>query len=53
MSKPDRILLAVTILVTDAVFFVVPLAGLVAAYVIVARPPWFRDWTARLYRDAV
>ena len=51
MSSSQRILLAAGILVTDAVLFVVPLAGLLAAYVIAVRPPWFKEWTLRLYRD--
>jgi hypothetical protein len=31
------------------VVFAVPLTALVAAYVIVARLPWFGEWVGRLY----
>jgi len=51
-STPDaasRLLLALLLLIADAVAFVVPLTALVAAYVIVARPAWFRDWVDQLY----
>ena len=30
-------------------FFALPLTGLLAAYLILARPPWFREWVERLY----
>jgi hypothetical protein len=52
-SKPtrsaDRWLLAVTLVVLDVVVFVVPVTGLVAAWVILARPAWFRRWVDELY----
>jgi hypothetical protein len=49
MSAPGRLALAAAIVVVDLALFAVPLVALVAAYVIVARPPWFRDWVRRLY----
>ena len=45
----ERLILAVAVLLIDATVFVVPLAGFFVAYVIVARPPWFREWVAALY----
>lgn len=45
----ERLLIALAIVLIDATMFIVPLAGLFVAYVIVARPPWFRDWVAALY----
>jgi hypothetical protein len=45
----ERLLFAIAVVVIDAILFVVPVAGLFVAYVIVARPPWFRDWIAVLY----
>lgn len=49
MTASERVLLAVVLVVADLVLFAVPLTALVAAWVIVARPPWFREWVARLY----
>ena len=53
MSPPlppaERWLLALAIILLDWVLFVVPLTGLAAAYVLIARPSWFRDWVGRLY----
>ena len=46
---PERLMLAIAVVAIDAVVFVVPVAGLFVAYVIVARPPWFQDWVVTLY----
>ena len=45
----ERLTLALAVVLIDAALFVVPVAGIVVAYVIVARPPWFRDWVTALY----
>ena len=52
MSTGERVALAVLILVLDVVVFVVPITGLVAAWVLLARPQWFKDWVDRLYAAA-
>lgn len=44
MSQLTRLLLALVIVVVDAAIFFVPLAALFVAYVIVANPPWVRDF---------
>lgn len=44
-----RLLLALLVLMTDALFFIVPLAALFLAYVIIARPSWFKEWVNQLY----
>ena len=49
MSASERIVLAVVIVVLDVAVFVVPITGLLAAWVLLARPPWFRQWVDRLY----
>jgi hypothetical protein len=49
----ERLLLAAAIVLADLVVFFAPLAGLVIAYVVVARPPWFRRWVDALYADTV
>lgn len=40
---------ATAILVVDLIVFFVPLAAVLLAYVIVARPAWFRDAVDELY----
>jgi hypothetical protein len=51
MSTTERIALAVLIVVLDVAVFVLPVTGLLAAWVLLARPPWFREWVERLYRS--
>ena len=52
MNAQERWLLAILVVLADAVAIVVPLTALAAAYVIVVRPPWFREWVAKLYADS-
>ena len=49
MTDTERIAIAVGLVLVDLLFFALPLTGLVAAYVILARPPWFREWVDRIY----
>lgn len=49
MSTAERVVLAVLIVVLDVAVFVVPVTGLLAAWVLLARPAWFKDWVDRLY----
>ena len=49
MDIRERWLLAVALVVIDAVAIVVPLVALFAAYVLIVRPPWFRAWVEKLY----
>ena len=48
MTQAQRLILAVAIVVIDAVAFVVPLAALFLAYVILVNPPWFRGFIDKL-----
>ena len=52
MRLADRLVWALLIVVVDTAAFAVPLAALLLAYVLLARPPWFRDWVEQLYREA-
>jgi hypothetical protein len=52
MRLAERLFWALLIVVVDAVAFAVPLAALVIAYVVLARPAWFRKWVGRLYDGA-
>jgi hypothetical protein len=49
MSLGERVTLAIVIVVLDVAVFVVPVTGLLAAWVLLARPPWFKEWVERLY----
>jgi hypothetical protein len=49
MSTGERVALAVLVVAVDLVAFALPLTAFLAAYVVLARPPWFRDWVQRLY----
>ncbi len=51
MTQADRILLIVVILLADMLIFMLPLTAFFAAYVLWARPVWFRDWILRLYES--
>lgn len=48
MDQGQRLMLAIVVVVVDAALFVVPFAALFLAYVILANPPWFRDFLNRL-----
>jgi hypothetical protein len=50
MRLAHRLVLALLIVVIDTAAFAVPLAALMLAYILLARPAWFRDWVDRLYR---
>ena len=52
MRLAERLVWALLIVIVDAAAFALPLAALVLAYVLLARPRWFRDWVEQLYRDA-
>ena len=43
-----RVLLAVVVVLVDLAVFVVPLAGLLIGYVLIANPPWVGAFLARL-----
>ncbi|MEE4271689.1 MAG: hypothetical protein V2I67_08445 [Thermoanaerobaculales bacterium] len=49
MSTQERVFLAVVLVLIDLTLFALPLTGLFAAYVLLARPPWFLTWLERLY----
>ncbi len=49
MQASDRWLMGIAVVLIDVFVFVVPLTGLFAAYVLIARPPWFKRWLEELY----
>ncbi|NCA71863.1 MAG: hypothetical protein EOM91_17645 [Sphingobacteriia bacterium] len=49
MRLAHRLVLALLIVVADTAAFAVPLASVLLAYILLARPAWFRDWVERLY----
>ncbi len=50
MEAQQRWLVAITLILIDIVAVVVPLTAILAAYVLITRPPWFRWWVEELYR---
>lgn len=50
-SLSSRLVLAIGIVLVDVLVFVVPITGLFAAYILFARPPWFRQWVDELYKE--
>ena len=48
----EHLVWALLIVSVDAAAFSLPLAALVLAYVLVARPRWFRERVERLYQRA-
>jgi len=52
MRLAERLIWALFIVVVDVAAFAVPLAALLIAYVLLARPAWFREWVGRLYDEA-
>jgi hypothetical protein len=50
MSLARRFVLALLFVVVDTAAFAVPLASVLLAYILLARPAWFRDWVEQLYR---
>jgi hypothetical protein len=52
MRLIERLIWALLIVIVDTAAFLVPLAAFLIAYVLLARPLWFRDWVERLYHEA-
>lgn len=51
MSLNQRIFLAVTVICVEVITFLIPILALFAAYVLIARPLWFKNRVERLYED--
>jgi hypothetical protein len=52
MRLADRLVWALLIVIVDTAAFAVPLVALLLAYILLARPRWFRDWVEKIYQDA-
>jgi len=51
MTAFQRWSLALTVVVVDLFLVVLPLTGITAAYILIARPAWFRVWMDDMYRS--
>ena len=52
MDAKERWLLAIALLLADAVAIFVPLVAIAAGYVVIARPAVFRVWVEKLYENS-
>lgn len=52
VTSTERWALAGAVVVIDVLLFALPLTGLFAAYVLIARPHWFREWVSQLYQGS-
>jgi hypothetical protein len=52
MRLADRLVWALLLVIVDTAAFAVPIAAFLLAYVVLARPPWFRNWVEQIYREA-
>lgn len=52
MSEANVWLIAVAIIVVDLVVFMIPIVPIVAAYILIARPPWFKTFIDDVYRSS-
>ena len=48
MSKNQRIMICVIILMLDLVVFFLPLSAIFLVYIIMVNPPWFREFLQQL-----
>ena len=51
MSIINRASLAAVIFSIDPLLFFVPLAAVLAVYVLLARPAWFPRWVEKIYGE--
>jgi hypothetical protein len=49
MSQGTIWAIAAAILLVDLVVFMVPIVPVVAAYILIARPPWFKTFIDEVY----
>ncbi len=52
MSKQNRILLALGIILLDLIVFFLPLTAFFLAYVVLYNPPWVKDFLERLDEES-
>lgn len=51
ISEQTIWLIAVGLIVLDLALFMVPIVPFLVAYILVVRPPWFKDFVDRLYEE--
>ncbi|MEJ2037906.1 MAG: hypothetical protein P8X55_03095 [Desulfosarcinaceae bacterium] len=47
MQKRYRVLLAVAVILLDTLVFFMPMGAAFLAYILIANPPWFRQFLER------
>lgn len=48
MSMQNRILICIGILLVDLIVFILPLTALFLIYILLANPPWFREFLQQI-----
>ena len=51
MSRQTRWLIAAGIIVADLLVFMIPIVPIVAVYILLTRPPWFKAFIDDVYED--
>jgi hypothetical protein len=51
MSSQNRWLIAAGVIAVDLLVFMIPVVPLVAVYVLLTRPPWFKTFVDDLYEQ--
>jgi hypothetical protein len=52
MSKEKVWAIAAAIIIVDLAVFMIPIVPIVAAYILVARPPWFKTFIDDVYESS-
>lgn len=51
MSFAERVIIATVLVIVDVAIFFLPLAAFLAAYILLARPPWFPGLVEKIYKE--
>ena len=51
MSRQDSWLIAIALIAVDLLVFMIPVVPLVAAYILITRPRWFKQFVDDLYEE--
>ncbi len=52
MSLAERVAIAAVIVIIDVTIFFLPLVAVLAAYILLMRPPWFPGLVEKIYKES-